>query len=61
MSRHSIFYYPTKELSHDAVTCWLIKYSGYKGAEGAAERDLCAKFVKALLKNIKGRVANSRI
>ena len=49
MSRPNIFDYATKELSQDAVICLLIKYSGYKGTEGTAERRLGTKFVKALI------------
>ena len=47
----NIFNYATKELSQDAVICWLIDWAGRKDAEGE-DKDLheCGRrFVKALL------------
>lgn len=51
----NIFSYATKELSQDAVICWLIKWAGRQDvdvrddAEAEALRDCGRRFVKALL------------
>lgn len=48
----NIFNYATKELSQDAVICWLIDWAGRKGGqdkEDDALRDCGRRFVEALL------------
>ena len=52
MSRPNIFKYATKELSQDAVICWLIEWSGAQTTEAEFEpalRELGRAFVEALL------------
>lgn len=47
----NIFHYATKELSQDAMSCWLIDWAG-QNEDSCVERDLRAcgrEFVQALL------------
>ena len=44
----NIFNYATKELSQDAVICWLIEWSSYEGQEYEKLRECGQEFVKAL-------------
>ena len=46
---YNIFRYATKELSQDAVICWLIKWAGRQGVQDEALRDCGRRFVEALL------------
>lgn len=49
---YNIFRYATKELSQDAVICWLIKWAGRQGVQDEEDRflrDCGRRFVKALL------------
>ncbi len=50
-SKPNIFNYATKELSQDAMICWLIKWAGHKAQSGTDEklRNYGRKFVQALL------------
>lgn len=50
--RPNIFNYATKELSQDAVICWLIDWAGRKDAQGEEDKalhDCGRRFVEALL------------
>jgi len=47
MSKPNLFSYATKELSQDAVICWLVEWSGHDGASPLAQ--LGRQFVEALL------------
>ena len=51
MPKPNLFDYATKELSQDAVICWLIKWSGTQPENESEQalRDLGRAFVKALL------------
>ena len=68
MSRPNIFKYATKELSQDAVICWLIEWSGAQATEVEFEpalRELGRAFVEALLAThnikLKGDVVSTEI
>ena len=68
MSRPNIFKYATKELSQDAVICWLIEWSGVQTTEAEfdpALRELGRAFVEALLAThnveLKGDVVSTKI
>ena len=64
----NIFNYATKELSQDAVVCWLIDWAGrqdVQDAEDEALRDCGHRFVKALLDehraSLKGDIEKTEI
>ena len=68
MPRPNIFKYATKELSQDAVICWLIEWSGAQATEVEFEpalRELGRAFVEALLAThkikLKGDVVSTEI
>ena len=51
MPRPNLFDYATKELSQDAVICWLLKWSGAQAEEASDHglQELGRAFVQALL------------
>lgn len=64
----NIFNYATKELSQDAVICWLLAWAGRKGGqdkEDEALRDCGRRFVEALLDehraSLKGDIEKTEI
>lgn len=48
IDKPNIFKYATKELSQDAVICWLIEWSSYEGQGHEKLRECGQQFVKAL-------------
>ena len=67
LPKPNLFDHATKELSQDAVICWLLKWSGTraKDASDQALRDLGHEFVRALLARhdaaLKGSVKSTEI
>ena len=67
MPKPNLFDHATKELSQDAVICWLIKWSGTRTKDASEQvlRDLGHEFVSALLARhdaaLKGSVKSTEI
>ena len=67
-TKPNLFKYAQKELSQDAMICWLLEWSGAKAEESAEEQGLQAlgrEFVKALLakhdKSVSGDIETVKI
>ena len=62
---YNLFYYAYKELSQDAIICWLIKWAYYDGPGYEQLRECGKKFLEALFakhnKKVPESISNLRI
>lgn len=56
---YNLFYYAYKELSQDAIICWLIKWAYYDGPGYEQLRECGKKFLEALFAKHKKKVPES--